>query len=68
MEPEPKIEITQEEYEKYFLEKLQNNENIPTEILVKATIGKYFLVLMCPQLPYTVHNDTMPLLQGFAQD
>ena len=38
------------------------------EITVKAKIGNYFLDLMCPQLPYAVNYDSIPLLQGYAQD
>ena len=68
MEPEPKIAMTQEEYKKYLFGKLQNNDKIPREIPVKATIGKSLLGLMCPQLQYAVHHDTIPLLQGYAKD
>ena len=47
---------------------MKNNDNIPSEIPVQETIGKSLLGLMCPQLLYAVHHDTIPLLQGYAQD
>ena len=59
--------MSQEEHEKYLLENFQNNDNIPTEIPVKATLDKSFMGLMCPQLPYAMDHDKITLLQGFAQ-
>ena len=68
MYPEPKIVMTEEEYEKYLFGKCAENDNIPTEIPVKTTIGKTLLGLLCPQLTYAVDHDAIPLLQGYAQD
>ena len=31
-------------------------------------MGKSLLGLMCPQLTYELHYDSIPLLQGYAQD
>ena len=60
--------MTPEEYNFYLSAQLCNNQCIPTEILVKETIGKSRLGLMCPQLPYAVDRDAIPLLQGYADD
>ena len=66
--PAPKVAMTPEEYNSYLSAHLCNNQCIPTEILVKETIGKSRLGLMCPQLPYAVDHDAIPLLQGFADN
>ena len=60
--------MTPEEYDSYLAAQLQKSECIPTEIPVKETIGKSHLGLMCPQLPYAVDHDAIPLLQGYAND
>ena len=60
--------MTTEEYNSYLAAQLRNNKGIPIEIPVKDTIGKSHLGLMCPQLPYAVGQDTIPLLQGYAND
>ena len=66
--PTPKLAMSPEEYDSYLATTLENSESIPTEIPVKETIGKSHFGLMCPQLPYAVDHDAIPLLQGYAND
>ena len=60
--------MTAEEYDSYLSAQLRNDKGIPMEIPVKNTIGKSHLGLMCPQLPYAVGHDAIPLLQGYANN
>ena len=67
-QPATKIAMTTEEYNSYLTAKLRYDKGIPSEIPVKDTIGKSHLGLMCPQLPYAVGHDAIPLLQGYSND
>lgn len=64
----PKIDMTEEEYNSYLQKNLQHNTNFPVELPVRQTIGKSMLGLMDPQLPYACDHDAIPLLKGYAED
>ena len=60
--------MTPKEYDSYLAAHICNNQFIPTEIPVKETIGKSHLGLMCPQVPFAVDHDAIPLLQGYEEN
>ena len=60
--PEPMIAMMPEEYDTYISTTLNNSDYIPTEMPVKATIGKSVLGLMFSQLPYTFDRVVISLL------
>ena len=66
--PAPKVAMTPKEYDSYLAAHICNNQFIPTEIPVKETIGKSHLGLMCPQVPFAVDHDAIPLLQGYEEN
>ena len=54
------------EYERYMEEQMRLAQDIPSEVPVKASIGK--LGLMWPQPPYGVGHDAIPLLNLYAKN
>ena len=56
------------EYESYLAAKLQNNTSLENDVPTKQTIGKSQLGLMCPQLPYAINHEAIPLLQGYSEN
>ena len=64
---EPKLDMTNKEYERYLKTSLKNTETITSELPVKATIVESMLGLMCLQPPHTTAHDAIPLLQGYTR-
>ena len=60
----PKMDMTEEEYNSYLQKNLQHNTNFPVELPVRQTKGKSMLGLMDPQLPYACDHEAIPLLKG----
>ena len=60
--------MTTEEYNSYLKTKLKNSDTIPAKFLVRETIVKSLLGLMCPNSPYAEDHEAIPLLQGYARD
>ena len=60
--------MTPAEQDSYIKQSLKNNTCLTNDILVKETIGKSQLGLMCPQPPYATEHDAIPLLKGYAQN
>jgi hypothetical protein len=62
----PSATMTPEEQHEYLTAQVKQSANFPEEIPVQDTIGK--LGLMCPQGPYAVKHDAIPLLNSYANE
>ena len=66
--PPTKLAMSQSDYESYLANELKNEKILASDIPVKKTVGTSQLGLMCPQRPYAIGHDAIPLLQGYAKN